>query len=256
MAYHDMWTNNLRCQLLKAAETPATAANKLVCRSDFRKNVRFHPEKVPETVTHLDIAGNQFDDRYQVYIPDSVKCLNVSMTNFYNGVGFSVPLTLETLIHRGSYYPSIYSVPPALKVLDLSGQRIRWLPPLPDTLEVLILNECYFLEELPDWLPSNLCVLDLRSCRRLTSLPEVIPSSLKEIWVEGCEKLPQWARDHSWSYWDLPKTIRKNQEEVRKRQQKRCRDLRQEIVAAAYHPRRVERWLELKGWDVLEEMLG
>lgn len=40
------------------------------------------------------------------------------------------------------------------------------------------------------------------------------------------------------------------------RQQKRCRSLRKEIIAAAYHPRKVEQWLEKGGFELVESILG
>jgi hypothetical protein len=100
-------------------------------------------------------------------------------------------------------------------------------------------------------------VLDIRGCKSLKTLPE-IPMSVKEIWCGGCDSLrPSWVREHASNYWDLPKWIRADQQKVvRERVQKRTRALRQEIVAAAYHPRRVEKWLEQCGWDFLDVMLG
>lgn len=256
--------SNLQEHLLTQAATPATPSNKgiLPVSPSFPRSGHFPRTKwcvtVPSHITHLDVKWNTFDERYPVIVPDHVKWLNVSHTNYYHGVGFHVPDTLETLIHRGGYYPCIYAVPPALKILDLSDQRIEWLPKLPDTLEVLILTNCYNLKELPATLPPNLRVLDIQNCRKLKELPE-FPDSLQELWAGGCIKLPDYIHQ-SFSHQDLPDWIRFEQrarrEESRKRQQTRCRELRQEIVAAAYHPRRVERWLEMKGWDVLEEMLG
>lgn len=250
---------NLQERLLTEAAMPGKGAG----------IATFHPSKqtpsghvprsvwnhvLPKHITHLDLTWNTFDERYRVVVPDHIKWLNVSHTNYYHGVGFHVPDTLETLIHRGGYYPCIYNLPPALKILDLSGQRITWVPKLPQTLEVLILANCHDLEELPE-LPPKLRVLDIQNCRKIKTLPD-FPDSLQELWAGGCHKLPDGI-GASFSWWDLPRWIRiKQKEESRARQQKRCRDLRQEIVAAAYHPRRVERWLEQRGWGILDEMLG
>lgn len=214
---------------------------------------------VPKHITHLDLTWNTFDERYPVIVPDHIKWLNVSHTNYYHGVGFHVPDTLETLIHHGDYYGTIYAFPPGLKVLDLSEHdRLEWLPELPKGLELLKLTNCYNLKELPE-LPSTLRVLDIQNCKKLTKLPD-FPDTLQELWAGGCYKLPDEI-GQSFNYSDLPRWIRIKQKkqreaESRARVQKRTRELRQEIVAAAYHPRRVERWLEQRGWDILEEMLG
>ncbi len=146
---------------------------------------------------------------------------------------------------------------PNLKQLDWSGRPITHLGPgLPKSLEILQLKGCYELVALPP-LPEGLRVLDIRGCSRLKKLPE-IPDSVEEIWYEGCKSLqPRDLWKGPENHWDAPNWIRAEQEEERKvRIQKRTRDLRQEIVAAAYHPKRVERWLEECGWDFLDVMLG
>jgi len=100
-------------------------------------------------------------------------------------------------------------------------------------------------------------VLDIRGCKNLKTLPE-IPDSVEEIWCTGCTNLrPRWIVDQGYAYWNVAKLFRTHQQtEIRERVQKRTRALRQEIVAAAYHPRRVERWLEQRGFDFLEVMMG
>lgn len=261
--YADMWTRNLRCQLPADAARPATPANsaRLVPpklrivggNAIFQKTV--WNGVVPSHVTHLDLSGNEFDAPFRV--PDHVKWLDVSGTNFTSWMIY-VPDTLETLVCKGSSHSVCFpALSPALKVLDLSGQMMQYLPPLPETLTVLILHRCFNLKQLPK-LPPSLRVLDVRECKRLTSLPLDIPDSLTEIWAEGCPKLPRWIREYSSSYWDLPKVVRIQREETasRERQQKRCRDLRQEIVAEAYKPARVEKWLDAGGFDFLDMMLG
>lgn len=255
---------NLQETLLGEAATAAKGAGvatfhppKQTPSGRFPRSVWNHA--LPKHITHLDLTWNTFDERYSVVVPDHVKWLNVSHTNYYHGVGFHVPNTLETLIHRGDYWGSIYAFPPGLKVLDLSDHhRLEWLPELPKTLELLKLTNCYNLKELPE-LPSTLRVLDIQNCRTLKELPD-FPDSLEELWAGGADKLPDEI-GFSFNYSDNPRWIRNKQKkqretESRERQQKRCRALRQEIVAAAYHPKRVERWLEARGWDILEEMLG
>lgn len=254
---------NLQEQLLTQAAIPAKNAGKATFHPPKQTPSGHFPRSVwnhvlPKHITHLDLTWNTFDERYRVIVPDHIKWLNVSHTNYYHGAGFHVPDTLETLIHRGGYYPCIYNLPPALKILDLSEQRIEWLPKLPETLEVLKLTNCSNLKELPE-LPPTLRVLDIQNCRKLETLPD-FPDSLQELWAGGCTKLPQDIYQ-SFSWWDLPRWIRnqqkeKREKESRERVQTRCRELRQEIVAAAYHPRRVERWLEQRGWGILDEILG
>ena len=49
--------------------------------------------------------------------------------------------------------------------------------------------------------------------------------------------------------------LRVLKEEIsRLRQQERCKELKEEIIAAAFHPRRVEKWLEQGGFELLESI--
>ena len=206
---------------------------------------------IPDTITHLDLSGNDFVR--DVFIPDTVRWLNVSATNYAASM-IDVPDTLETLIYTHNSTTWCPAFPPGLKYLNVSDLGVYTLPPLPPTLEVLVVKNCYNLTRLPE-LPHTLRVLDMQGCHDVKTLPD-FPDSLEELWAGACRGLPAEIRN-SFSWWDLPRWIRVQQQEVAKvRQQKRTRALRQEIVAAAYHPTRVERWLEQKGWDVLEEILG
>lgn len=65
----------------------------------------------------------------------------------------------EGLNLSGCYLNYIKSLPPRLKLLDLSGNyNLKSLPYLPDSLEVLIIKNCR-IEELPN-LPKNLRVFN------------------------------------------------------------------------------------------------
>lgn len=276
MSYSDMWTNNSRHQLLKAAATPENPENKIVIPAPpkwvtvngitVKNKSRLLHGIIPSNVTHLSICDIKFDDRYRVYIPDSVKWLDISGSNYGNWF-FYIPNTVETIIYRScrfDFNSECPTLPSGLKVLDLTGNHASYLPELPDTLEVLILNKCMNLRCLPDRLPANLRVIDVSECPELTKLPTDVPASLKEFWVDGCPAVVDWLHENGFkwgsAYWEIPKFLRHmhegREELAQERAQKRCRELRQEIVAAAYHPRRVEHWLEQRGWDILEEMLG
>jgi len=277
MPYADIWTNNWRHRLLEEASTPAKPENKLVIpapprwvtvHGEMRENKSRLNGWIPTNITHLDISKIRFDERYDVQIPAGVKWLNLSDTN-YQSWFMSIPDTVETIVYRTSHCGNPWGYPkpkPGVKVLDLTGHpNLHGFAELPDSLEVLILKDCRMFQVLPDRLPKNLRVLDVSGCRLLTKLPTDVPEGLKEIWADGCDLVDEWLwrNGYKWgvgSYWATPKFLRQmhegREEFAQERVQKRTRALRQEIVAAAYHPRRVERWLEARGWDILEEMLG
>jgi hypothetical protein len=261
MSYSDLWTNNLRCKLAeklaegKHMDIPAPPIGRN-WRGDavFPKTTSFPP--IPKDVTRLSVRSHEF--RRNVAFHEGIRWLDISKSACDDGE-FFFPKSLEVLIWRDSncaWWEGRFSHLPNLKQLDWSGRDFTELPDLPRTLEILQLENCRQLKSLPE-LPEGLRVLDIRGCKSLKTLPE-IPMSVKEIWCGGCDSLrPSWVREHASNYWDLPKWIRADQQKVvRERVQKRTRALRQEIVAAAYHPRRVEKWLEQCGWDFLDVMLG
>ncbi len=261
MAYSDLWTNNVRCKL-----TEKLAAGKLMrilppprttnYRGDsvWPKTRSFPP--IPKDVTRLEVRSHDFPG--SVGFHEGIRWLDIS-DSVCEGE-FHFPKSLEVLIWRNSncpWYEGRFQHLPNLKQLDWSGRPITHLGPgLPKSLEILQLKGCYELVALPP-LPEGLRVLDIRGCEKLKTLPE-IPDSVEEIWYEGCTGLqPRELWSGPENYWSMPKWLREDQEEETKvRIQKRTRALRQEIVAAAYHPRRVERWLEECGWDFLDVMLG
>lgn len=260
MSYSDLWTTNLLTQLpKKLAEgkhlhilpPPITKS----ARGDvvFPKTTAFPP--IPKEVTHLELMNH--DIGVPLHIREGIRWLDISGSG--TSYAFVFPNSLEALIWRdcdAAWWEGKFSHLPALKQLDWSNRSITHLPDLPPTLEILQLENCRQLTELPP-LPDGLRVLDIRGCTALKTLPE-IPVSVEEIWCVGCDSLrPRRIVEEALNYWDIPVWFRAYQEKkVQERIQKRTRSLRQEIVAAAYHPRRVERWLEQRGWDILEEMLG
>ncbi len=219
----------------------------------FPKTRSFPP--IPKEVTRLTVKSHDFPG--SVGFHEGIRWLDIS-GSACNGE-FHFPKSLEVLIWQSSnceWYDGKFSHLPNLKQLDWSFRSITYLPGLPKTLEVLQLVNCSELTKLPP-LPEGLRVLDIRGCKKLKTLPE-IPDSVEEIWCAGCSSLrPRYIVEDAFSYWDVPKSFRAyQQKEIRERIQKRTRELRQEIVAAAYHPRRVERWLEQCGFDFLDVMMG
>lgn len=255
-----MWKNNLLYRLPeklaegKLMDIPAPPLSRdRWGNTVFPKTRSFPP--ISKDVTRLSVKSHEFP--CNVGFHEGIRWLDISKSACDGE--FVFPKSLEVLIWRDSnceWYDGKFSHLPNLKQLDWSNRNINYLPELPKTLEILQVQNCTELTELPS-LPEGLRVLDIRGCKRLKTLPE-IPESVEEIWCAGCSSLrPRYIVEESWSYWSIAEWIRHDHEEERKKRiQKRTRSLRQEIVAAAYHPRRVERWLEQRGWDILEEMMG
>ncbi len=260
MGYSDLWNNNLLHRLpeefaegkLMRIVPPSLYVDKMG-NTVFPKTRSFPP--IAKDVTRLEVVNHDFPG--SVGFHEGIRWLDISRSACDGE--FVFPKSLEVLVWRDSncqWYDGKFSHLPNLKQLDWSHRPIDYLPKLPKTLKVLQLQNCTELTSLPE-LPEGLRVLDIRGCKKLKTLPE-IPASVQEIWCEGCSNLrPRYIVEDAFSYWNVPRWFREyQQKESRERVQKRTRELRQEIVAAAYHPRRVERWLEQRGWDILEEMMG
>jgi len=261
MSYSDLWTNNHLHRLTtklaegKLMDIPAPPLSRDRWGNTVFPRTRSFPV-IPKDVTRLSVKSHEF--ARNVGFHEGIRWLDISGSSCDDGE-FFFPKSLEVLIWRQSNCPwweGRFSHLPNLKQLDWSDRDFMELPELPPTLEVLQLRNCRALRSLPV-LPEGLRVLDIRGCKSLKWLPE-IPDSVQEIWYAGCTGLrPRDLWEGPENYWDMPKWLRAEQEKVRKvRIQKRTRDLRQEIVAAAYHPRRVEKWLEQCGFDFLDVMMG
>jgi hypothetical protein len=128
---------------------------------------------------------------------------------------------------------NIHSLPPlpnAIKHIYCGFTQLTSLPPLPDGLQILW---CYntLLKSLPP-LPAGLQVLNCYN----TQLPQRNTNENIDLYISR---------------------IRNSQlEEIsRKRIQERARLLKEELVAAVWHPRRVQRLLDLCGEDFDFEMI-
>ena len=137
------------------------------------------------------------------------------------------------------------------KELHLMGLNITSLPELPDRIELL---DCSFtnLMYLPK-LPNRLIYLYIH-VTPITVLPE-LPKRLRRV---CCEETPlilqRDVTEHlhvynfRWRQWEEEEKLSK------KRTQYRTKRLKEEIVAKAFHPKRVERWLEEGGWELVNMM--
>jgi hypothetical protein len=105
------------------------------------------------------------------------------------------------------------------------------------------------LTELPDLPPS----LERLKCDNtsIISLPE-LPSSLIQLSCVNTPLLLQ--RDESESIEEYNVRTRVLREELmsKARCQERCRDIKEDLIAGAMHPRRIQKLLEMGGFEALE----
>lgn len=148
----------------------------------------------------------------------------------------------------------------SVEYLNVNGLRIHSLPPLPGELKILKCSDTQ-ITELPE-LPRGLRSLDC-SDTPLTSLPE-LPESLEFLAFVNTriQILPRLPKDIEFLlYGNSPLLLKVrmgetnqayrarwnawwDEKESMERLQARCAAVKEDLIAAAWAPARVERWLE------------
>jgi hypothetical protein len=131
---------------------------------------------------------------------------------------------------------SLPELPRRIKTLWCNNTHITELPTLPPRLVSL---HCYNtpLTNLPT-LPKSLFILCCFNTR-LTSLPE-LPFNLRL----SCDTIFQLKEGESIQDYNLRWGVWREVEASKKRSQERLEAVKEELMASAWHPSRVERWLD------------
>ena len=139
-----------------------------------------------------------------------------------------LPLGLQTLDCTFSSITRLPGIlPPGLRHLDCSRTQLTELPPLPSGI-IMNCNNCPLLAELPD-VTYTLVV----SCDNCPSLP---------IQFQYHQSINDWKRQ--WAHW--------NHEQSKLRCQARNETIKEDLIAEFWKPSRVEKMLELGGWDLVD----
>jgi Leucine-rich repeat (LRR) protein len=188
-----------------------------------------------------------------------------------------LPLSLQDLNCSHTLLTQLPSLPPRLMYLDCSFTHITKLPPLPSTL--IQLYCCHTpITELPE-LPNELTYLKCSDTfiKRIPHLPSTlimlfcknegiidIPQECPpELHLLLCREFPTFLPRNNkgylydvqqrWREWRVYQRGQWIKEELSKhRIQKRSRLLKEDLVAAVWHPRRVEKLVEQHGMEVLD----
>lgn len=164
---------------------------------------------------------------------------------------------------------SLPDLPSGLQKLYCSRTRLTTLPELPSRLQRLWCSNTITLTTLPD-LPSGLQELYCNNTS-LTILPDLpsglqilwcantnittlldIPSSLRVFWCDNTtlirgETESVETYNQRWRAW-------REEQAAKRRAKERCAIIKEELVAAAWAPKRVEKWLEVGGFELLESL--
>ena len=143
---------------------------------------------------------------------------------------------LESLIVNDTYLKILPELPKSLKKLSCAFMRnkIKW-PTLPEGLEHLRCDTDPLNDELDisdvEWTPDILPLL-----------PKSLNSLACDVYYKEGETMEAYIeRIRDWQERPLSK----------QRTQERCRIIKEDLMKAAWHPRRVKKWLEAGTLDVM-----
>ena len=181
--------------------------------------------RVPPEITMLSLCNTTLNTF--IIPPDSklkiVKLIQCDIQEFPQ-----LPDTVEHLVLRFTEV-QLKSLPPHLVTLDVSFTGARFIPALPETLETLWM-EGTLVRDVPD-IPDALYVLQTSHSH---NIPIDFPKS-----------------NQPWGYMRDVRTYQRNACKVR--HEARMSSLKESLMAAVWHPRRMAKWIEL---GVDEMMMG
>lgn len=151
-----------------------------------------------------------------------------------------LPSELKLLDCCNTRLTSLPNLPAGLQRLYCSNTQLTSLPELPSGLQTLYVSNTQ-LTSLPT-LPSGLQVLYCYNTQ-LSSLPE-LPSGLRDLYCSNTPLIIQREKNESISDYNRRWAVWREEEVSRKRIQDKHRLLKEEIVIEAWHPRKVERWVD------------
>lgn len=175
----------------------------------------------PETLRILQLNHVSFGDLFKMpSFPERLRILSVSHSNLKALP--SLPNLLEVLVATGS---SLESLPKLihlsfLQTLKCDSSNITELPDLPPSLLSLQIDDTK-IQELP-LLPNELSQI---KCDPALALPK---SSAADVYDQEGEKLKEFIEQHKML---LAK--------------KRCVAVKEELIAAVWHPKRMEFWAQM-----------
>lgn len=207
-------------------------------------------------------------------LPEGTSVLNLSDTKITVLDGATLPRSITHITITLSPIHTVRNLHLLPNLVYLNLTRSMWLDTLetelPPSLLELTLNHCMYLKSLPRLSRTRMIDLNLYGCANLTRIPE-LPSTLRSITFDRCDAvtempfLPDSLTHLSTNVRfsvrgqtgylqgaDVARILADQRTRLRK---ERFETLHEELMAAAWHPKRVEKWL-LQGEHVLDNIMG
>lgn len=136
---------------------------------------------LPPNLEYLRARGS--DIRILDNIPNTVKRINMSYYSKLRVIkSFPSELRILNLAQADRLQGILCEFPPKLREIDMELTRVKKIPRLPDSLELLSLYVNSEIQEIPN-LPRNLKKLYLDGCHKIQSLP-LLPEGLEHLSIE------------------------------------------------------------------------
>lgn len=232
---------------------------------------------LPSTLLHLNCCHSAIQE---LYLPDGL------LTLYCNHIPLhclpSLPSTLTDLICGSAYLSSLPSLPETLKHINImdTSSSLTTLPPLPSALRSLVVCSDHIdtLQPLPNnlrlllinntkisklpALPDSLSIL---SCKNtvIRDMPSTCSSTMDMLFDGNYYFRDKHASRHESSrdYLSCIATFRERlkdimsaaeERESRLRTVKRCKEIKERLMAATWHPDRVLDWCDPHAFDYEE----
>jgi hypothetical protein len=229
---------------------------------------------LPATLLHLNCCSSPIEE---LHLPDGLLTLYCNYTMIQSLP--PLPSTLTSLICGSAFLSSLPALPDNLQTLNIAdssnslttlpslpsrltslcihSEHINILPPLPNSLRYLILRKTN-LRKLPE-LPDS---LEIFSCQKslLRDIPPTCSSTLQMLFSDNYyfrNKLSS-RQESSSDYLSCIATFRERlkdimcaveKREARLRTVKRCKEIKERLMAATWHPDRVIDWCDPRAFD-------
>lgn len=159
-----------------------------------------------------------------------------------------LPPGIEKLMCHNTQLTTLPALPSGLQRLWCSHMQLTSLPALPYGLEFLWCPHTP-LRSLPT-LPSTLINLWC-SYTQLTTLPE-LPSGLQKLESKYTPLILQREFGESIAHYNARWNEWRQEGESKMRCQERCSAVKEELIANVWRPDRLEKLLEISGWELVE----
>lgn len=218
--------------------------------------------ELPNNLKELDII---FSDIQEISnIPSTLRSLTVSCCKNLKCLP-ELPNALTYLsYHHYESYVKLPKLPNTLTHIYISNNPLVELPDLPNSLLVLDVHNTD-ITELPEHLPEDLMFLYI-SGTKIKRLPDILPERIRRLsyyfTTDIFHYLPMYIDLNEFSnpheYHKRVKTFEKNIKNIKqelelyiskKRTVKRCKAIKERLMAATWHPDRVLDWCDPKAFD-------